>query len=273
MPLLEWQAMAAAMPGAELVDAASLLWELRMIKSPAEVAYIRECDEINGKGLARAFAAMRAGDSEVDVARKVGSALVEAGAFRPPYAQALIVSEAKAKSLGHPSRMLGPQPDYTIKPGELLFVDSGVTLAGYWGEFNRMACVGEPTPTSAPSRQHPRGRPALDRRGAQAGDHFKRVIEQMASFYREPATPRRSSSNYLGPAVHAPLPRARPCLDEPPFVRYDSDEVLVPGMVLSCEAYLPDDGMTYGSEEDVLITEDGAEVLSDPDPGLYVIAA
>jgi hypothetical protein len=31
--------------------------------------------------------------------------------------------------------------------------------------------------------------------------------------------------------------------------------------------------MTYGSEEDVLITEDGAEVLSKPDSGLYLIEA
>jgi hypothetical protein len=43
--------------------------------------------------------------------------------------------------------------------------------------------------------------------------------------------------------------------------------------VLSCEAYLPQDGMTYGSEEDIVITEDGCEVLSDPDQGLYVIEA
>jgi hypothetical protein len=29
--------------------------------------------------------------------------------------------------------------------------------------------------------------------------------------------------------------------------------------------------MTYGSESDVLITTEGAEVLSGSDPGLYVI--
>jgi hypothetical protein len=31
--------------------------------------------------------------------------------------------------------------------------------------------------------------------------------------------------------------------------------------------------MTYGSEEDVVITADGCEVLSERDPGLYVIDA
>jgi hypothetical protein len=31
--------------------------------------------------------------------------------------------------------------------------------------------------------------------------------------------------------------------------------------------------MTYGSEEDVLITDDGCEVLSVRDPGLFVLGA
>jgi Xaa-Pro aminopeptidase len=44
-------------------------------------------------------------------------------------------------------------------------------------------------------------------------------------------------------------------------------------MVLSCEAYLRADSMTYGSEEDVVITEDGCRVLSDRDPGLFVLEA
>jgi hypothetical protein len=44
-------------------------------------------------------------------------------------------------------------------------------------------------------------------------------------------------------------------------------------MVLSCEAYLRDDDMTYGSEEDIVITDDGCDVLSSRDPGLYVIEA
>lgn len=272
MPMLEWQALAAAMPGAELVDAAGLLWELRMIKSSAEVAYIRECDRINGEGLARSFARMRGGDSEVDVARKLGSALIEAGAFRPPYAQALIVSEAKAKALGHPSRMLGPLPDQILREGELLFIDSGVTLAGYWGEFNRMACVGEP---SAEQRHHHDNIREIVRRSIdealKPGESFRRIIERMAALYRELGYGDEKIPNYLGPPYMHLCHGLGLASSEPPFVRLDSDDVLVAGMVVSCEAYLPVDGMTYGSEEDVLITEHGAEILSDPDPGLYVI--
>ena len=61
------------------------------------------------------------------------------------------------------------------------------------------------------------------------------------------------------------------CGSEPPFVRMDDDSPLEVGMVVDAEAYLTADGMTYGSEENVLITEEGCEILSLPDEGLYLI--
>ncbi|MFG1710364.1 M24 family metallopeptidase [Nonomuraea sp. M3C6] len=274
MPLAEWRAMEAATPRAEFVDASKLLWDMRMIKSEAEVAYIRECDRINGEGLANAFGALKAGDSEVDVAREVGLALIRGGANRPPYAQALIVSEAKAKALGHTSRMLGPLPDQLLNPGELLFVDSGVTLAGYWGEFNRMAVVGEPSADQVLRHDHIR---EIIRRSIEEalkpGETFRRVIEQMVGFYHDLGYTDEKILNYLGPPYMHLCHGIGLASSEPPFVRLDSEDVLLPGMVLSCEAYLPHNGMTYGSEEDVVITETGCEMLSEADPGLYVIPA
>ncbi len=271
MPLLEWRAFEAGLRG-EVVDGTDALWDLRMIKSAAEVEYIRECDRINGIGLANAFARLKEGDSEVDVSRAVGAELVEAGAYRPPYAQALIVSEAKSQSLGHTSRMLGPLADQKLGRGQLLFVDSGVTLFGYWGEFNRMAVVGEP---SAEQRRHHDNIRQIVRRSIdealKPGESYRRVIEKMADLYRELGYGDEKIGNYLGPPYMHLCHGLGLASSEPPFVRLDSDDVLRPGMVVSCEAYLPVDGMTYGSEEDVLITEDGAETLSDPDPGLYVI--
>jgi Xaa-Pro aminopeptidase len=272
MPMLEWQAFVAALGDAEVVDASALLWDLRMIKTEAEIAYIRQADGVNGAALEQTFASLRAGDSEEDVARLLGAAMVQCGAFRPPYAQALIVSHAKSKALGHTSRMLGPLPDYTLKPGELLFIDSGATIAGYWGEFNRMAVVGEPTDEQR--RHHDNIREIVRRSIEDAlrpGVSYHEVIELMAGYYRDCGYADSQFANYLGPPYMHLCHGLGLASSEPPFVRHDSQEVLRPGMVLSCEAYLRDDGMTYGSEEDIVITEDGCEVLSEPDTGLTVI--
>jgi Xaa-Pro aminopeptidase len=273
MPVLEWRALEARLPRAEVVDASELLWDLRSLKSEAEVAYIREADRINGNGLALAFSRLKAGDSEVDAARTVGAALIESGAYRPPYAQLLLVSEAKSRALGHSSRMLGPLPDYKLEKGQLLFVDSGVIVSGYWGEFNRMAVVGEASDVQR--RHHDNIREVVGRSVDEAlkpGVTFRSVIEQMAGFYRDAGYTEEQFGNYLGPPFMHLCHGLGLAGSEPPFVRYDSEQELEPGMVLSCEAYLRDDDMTYGSEEDIVITEDGCEVLSDRDPGLYEIA-
>ena len=52
--------------------------------------------------------------------------------------------------------------------------------------------------------------------------------------------------NYLGPPFMHLCHGLGLQGSEPPFVRYDSEQELVPGMVLSCEAYLRDNDMTYG---------------------------
>jgi Xaa-Pro aminopeptidase len=243
-----------------------------MIKGAEEIAYIAEADRINDLALRATFARVKAGESEADVARWLGAAMIEAGAYRPPYAQALIVSQGKSRALGHRSRMLGPSPDHTLEPGDLLFIDSGAVVAGYWGEFNRMAVVGEPTERQ--TRHHNAIREIVTRSVADAlkpGTTFKRVIEMMAGFYRDLGYPEEQFANYLGPPFMHLCHGIGIASSEPPFVRFDSEDVLQPGMVVSCEAYLRDEGMTYGSEEDVVITEDGCRVLSNPDPGLFVI--
>jgi Xaa-Pro dipeptidase len=274
MPLAEFRRIESGLPGASFVDAADLLWQLRSIKSDAEVAYIEEADRINGEGLSAAFASIRAGDSEVDASRQVGAALVEAGAYRPPYAQINLVSQAKSRALGHRARMLGPLPEYTLAPGDLLFVDSGVVVGAYWGEFNRMAVVGEP---DAEQRRHHDAIREIVRRSIdealRPGVPFRRVIELMASFYRDCGYGDDQFSNYVGPPFMHLCHGLGLASSEPPFVRFDSERALEPGMVLSCEAYLRVDSMTYGSEEDLVITADGSRVLSARDQGLFVLEA
>ena len=108
MPIAEFDALRAALPDARFVDGADVLWDLRMIKGTEEVELIRVADSINDLALRRTFETVRGGDSEADVARAFGSALVDAGAVRPPYGQVLIMSQAKSRELGHRARMLGP---------------------------------------------------------------------------------------------------------------------------------------------------------------------
>jgi Xaa-Pro aminopeptidase len=259
------------MPSARFVDASSVFWQLRMIKSPAEVDLIRKAGHINYRALRRAFNELSEGCTENDVYKLVCKYLVEEGAWRPPHTQIQVVSEAKARAKGHRSRMLGPSND-TLKKGDILFVDSGAIYDGYWGEFNRMAVVGDPTSRQAES--HRKIRTVVKRSIEEAfkpGNSYRRIIQHMVEIYKELGIGEEQYAKY----VRAPFFHLAHGVglngSEPPFVRMDDESVLEPGMVVNVEAYLVDDAVTYGSEEDVHITSNGNEVLTRWDEGLYTI--
>lgn len=272
MPAAEFRAMVDSLPGARFVDAGPLIWQLRMVKSEAELAYIREADRINGEAHRLALARIGPGDSEVDVARAYGMAFVECGAVRPPYGQILVVSEAKSRALGHRARMMGPLPEYTLADGDLLFVDSGVVVEGYWGEFNRMGVVGGPSDSKV--RHHDAIRQIIRRAMDEAlvpGRPFSAIMEQMVGFAVDLGYSRDDLAQYVAPPFFHLCHGIGLTSSEPPFVRMDSEATLESGMVLSVEAYIRADDVTFGSEEDVVITEDGCVVFSDTDPGLIPI--
>lgn len=272
MPVQAYQAVVSGLPHATFVDAGDLIWQLRMVKSEAELRYIREADRINGEAHRLAFDRIEPGHSEIDVARIYGMAMIECGAVRPPYGQILIVSEAKSRALGHRSRMLGPLGEYTLGDGDLLFVDSGVVVEGYWGEFNRMGVVG--TPTADKVRHHDAIREIIQRAITDAlvpGRTYKEIMEQMVAFALDLGYTREHLAQYVGPPYFHLCHGIGLTSSEPPFVRMDSTATLLPGMVLSVEAYIREGGVTFGSEEDVVITDAGCEPFSDTDAGLFPI--
>lgn len=271
LPYLEFRRLEKALPHAEFVDGSQTLWDLRMIKSEEEIAHIRYADGINHRALSRMFADSKAGDTEMDVMTRAAAYMVEEGANRPPHSQILVVSEAKAKAKGHRSRMLGPSDDI-LEQGHILFIDSGAIYNGYWGEFNRMGVVGKPTERQLDN--HRKIREIVMRSTVEAirpGNTYREVIEHMVKLYNKLGMGEEQYWNYIGPPYMHLCHGIGLNGSEPPFVRMDSEDVLQPGMVMSLEAYLRDDGVTYGSEEDVAVTEDGCEILSETDKGLYVI--
>ncbi len=270
-PVAEFERIKESLPQLQFVDAADLLWELRIIKSQAEIECIKEADRINGKALEVALTQIQVGTTEVDIAKRVAITMVEEGAYRPPYAQLLIASSPKYKSQGHRGRLLGPSTE-PLGKGDIVFVDSGCVVNGYWGEFNRMAVVGEPSQRQR--KFHDMIRTIVQTTIAEAikpGATGRQVMEFMVSMYKKFDLEESQYARYLA------YPYSHLChgiglaSSEPPLVRIDNDEPLRPGTCLSVEAYVQDD-VTYGSEEDVWITQQGCEVLSDPDTGLYINA-
>ena len=273
MPVGDYEAAKQTLSGCTFADAGPLLWKLRMIKSPAEVECITEADRINGEALRAAFGEASVGMTERQIYDLCAKALIDNGSNLPPFSQMTISSSLRHKGHGLVTAFSGPT-DEPLEQGDVVFIDSGAVHRGYWGEYNRMAVMGEPTDEQAEWHAKVRRivRRSIDevlRPGITCDEAMRRCFE----LYREEGV---GDDRQLGQYTEYPYMHLCHGLgmhsSELPLVRLTDETMIEAGMVFSVEAYLNSADMRYGSEEDVVVTDDGCRILSEPtDTGLFVI--
>ena len=125
------------MPTTRQRAAADLLQELRIIKTPAEVAALAQAGAAIDAVHANMGEWLRAGRTEREVARDVADAIVHAGHASMDFV--IIASGPNGASPHHDAS------DRVIGEGEPIVVDiGGTTHAGYASDCTRMYCIGQP---------------------------------------------------------------------------------------------------------------------------------
>ena len=269
-------------------DPAQVLDRMRMIKEPGEVAALREAAALAARGHLAAMRAGRPGAGEWEI-----QALLEQTfrAHAPDSGTAfpvIVGSAANATVLHYVSN------DRRIEEGELVLVDAGAEVGFYCSDITRVwpasgrftepqravygivqraldAAIGAIRPGTPVSEVHEAGRRELVHGMVDLGlleGEVDALIEEekFKRFFMH------NTSHWLGLDVH----------DPGPYRERGGDAVtLQAGMVLTVEPglYVPEDaedvpeplrGIGIRLEDDVLVTEDGHEVLTrgvpvDPD--------
>jgi Xaa-Pro aminopeptidase len=230
-----------------------LVEELRMIKDAFEIALLRESARRIGPVAHTAFAAARAGASEREVAAVIESAMRTAGYERPAFDT--IVGSGPHSALPHYRA-----GERVLATGDLVVLDFGGVLDGYCSDVTRTIAVG---PISAEARRiydavydAQRAAVAAVRPGVTttAVDAAARDVLEARGF--GPAFG-HGTGHGLGLDVHEDPRVTKPRPDVPAIP-------LQPGMVFTIEpgAYVA--GFAgVRIEDDVLVTEEGCEVLTD----------
>lgn len=270
MPVNDYLWIRDSMPGANFVDNAAVMKALRMIKSPREVETMRQAAMNNHAAQEYAYGRVRPGSSELDIYKDIMTGLVQNGFHRPPVAQINSNTTAKFRAgLGRRARVLGPSPE-PLQPGDLISVDCGGNLKGLWVEFDRMASIGKPTQRQEDLHKAARDivqGPIHDTLGP--GVSFREIIERLVEGYKSAGRPESDYREYLNSPYNHYCHGLGVNASEYPLVRYDSDDVLVPGMVIAVEGGIIEPEMRYHTEETVHITETGVEILTNVDQGYY----
>jgi Xaa-Pro dipeptidase len=123
----------------ELVDASDLITELRLIKSPAEIAYMRCAGEIMDIGVRAAFETLRPGVRECDIHAAMMHAMYSAGGELPSLAPP-ISSGRRTLTQTH-----GAATTRVVSQGDPFLLEVGGCSNRYHAVCIRSASVGRPS--------------------------------------------------------------------------------------------------------------------------------
>lgn len=121
---------------AELVPLAGVVDEMRQVKSPEEIQYMRNACEISCRALERLMPLIKPGITEKELAATLSLYMVQEGADTMPYGNILI--SGKKTSLLH-----GIPSEKAIEYGDFVLIDFGCQVNGYMSDMTRTFVVGK----------------------------------------------------------------------------------------------------------------------------------
>jgi Xaa-Pro aminopeptidase len=244
-------------------DASALIKERRQIKTPAQLAAIRRCHEIAAHAFAHGKMRAQPGVREIAVASAIESAFQEYGVGYAGVRRARGYAFAMSGPINAANAWLPANfsTDRRLEAGDLVLIEFNGYADGYWSDLSRTVVVGKPS-----------------ERQAQLATSVQRVLDSVIAEIRPGiegrALDRKARALMTEEGLGAYFPHyighgVGLAFHESPILSDGFDSTLCEGMVLAIEpgVYIPD----YGGlriEQNVAVTETGAEVLSNFDTKL-----
>jgi Xaa-Pro aminopeptidase len=249
--------LARRLPGIRLLPVPHLLDAMMEVKSPDEVALIREATAISESVFGDLLPLIRPGVTELELAGAITSLHRRYGgehdAFEP------IVAGGVRGALPH-----ARATSRRIRRGEMLTLDFGCTRGGYHSDITRTVAVGKVS-----AKAHRMYRAVLEAHNAAMeaarGGLDARALDAVA----RRVIARHGLGRYF---LHALGHGLGLQIHERPWISPRSPDRLRAGSVVTIEpgVYIPDTGGVR-IESDVLLLEQGCEMLSSPPREMIVV--
>ncbi len=255
---LELIYLKTALPDSNILSAEDILSGLRICKDEQEIMAMRKAVSVAQHALQATLPFVKPGVSEIDLAAELTVQLLRHGS-QPEMAFAPIVSAGPNSANPH-----AVPSERKLSPGDLLVIDWGARVDGYISDLTRTFALGKVDPELSRIAEIVKNANSAGRetvaRGVAAGaiDLAARSVIDSAG-YGKYFTHR--TGHGIGLESH-----------EEPYIRGDSSLRLQPGMTFTIEPgiYLPGRGGVR-IEDNILITDQGADCLSDLDRDLIVL--
>lgn len=248
MPVIEFLALRERAAPVEIVDGSPTLWQIRMVKSDAEIAHLAHICDIASATYEALPSFVKVGDSEREIARKVRIDHAQRGADSTPFLPVISGSDGIAQII------VGPT-DRRIADGDILFLDTGATFDGYFCDFDRNYAVGRVSDAARKAQDAVWRATEAGIAAAVPGATTDQVFAAMAAILEAAG----SIGNNVGRLGHGLGMQ----LTEPPSNRAGDGTRIVPGMVLTIEPgmeFAP--GKMIVHEENIAVTASGPVLLT-----------
>jgi len=254
LPAGDFARLQTFLPGAVFEGAEHVLSRLRQIKTKDEVALLHRLARIADQAIGDALGAVRAGDSELDIAAHLTRNIYELGA---EHFKLLIVATGERSQLPN----VGPT-DRKLQRGDVCRVEIFSVIGGYQAGVCRTAYVQEPPPMAEKIWQL-----MVDckyrileevKPGADCHAIYLDFVEQLKKHNLPPIS-------FVGHGIGLHL-HEDPYLGETPLLgQPGKSAVLEANMVLGFEPLCYRTGYGFGvqNKDLLLVTETGSELLSD----------
>ena len=249
--------------GASLVaEPTHLIAGLKLVKSPAEIGYIRRAVEIADLGMDRFARDLRAGRTELALAGGVYETLLQTGSGIAASPINLVSGPRSAYSHGAPTERV-------LQAGDYVNIEFGATFRRYTSTIGRQFVLGQPTP-----------------RMVELHEVVLRASDAMIAAIRDgvpAAVPHQAARAVIAEAGLEPYrvhlsgyglaPGFPPSWAEPMHLIGNSPHVLKAGMVVTVEppVFVGPEGLGARIIDNVLVTGTGCERLGSATRDLVVV--
>ncbi len=244
--LLEMTYLEEAAPASKIFPAQAVLASLRMVKDDQEIAKMREAARIAECALQATLSAFKLGVTEKEIASKLVYHLLHQGSDPAlPFFPIVAFGPHTADPHAFPT-------DRPLQRGDLVLIDWGASVDGYFSDITRTFAMGEVDPEFEKIAEFVRLANAAGRSTARKGVLAK-AVDQAA---RETIDRAGYGEMFIHRTGHGLGLEAH----EEPYISADDPTGLAPGMTFTIEPgiYLPNRG-GIRIEDDVLVTEHGLE--------------
>lgn len=256
-----WTAIALpvqrAFPGRDVGLASEIMTELRMRKTREEIDCMQRAGEITDRALEDALSRPIAGQTEIGLARRLESAMLDGGANGVAF-ETLVASGSNS---AFPHYRAGSR---CIESGDVVIMDFGCRVEGYCSDITRTVVCGEASTEVSDAYDAVREAYAAARDRARRGVSAQEVDRAARRVLTEAGHGEafcHRTGHGVGLDVH-----------EPPYIVEGNDTRLETGMAFSIEPGVYFSG-SFGVrlEDVVVVTEGGAKPMTEAPRGLRAV--